>query len=204
MPSILHLCTNCNSKIEQTWVISCTEKNTLNAIKANHYLTIISDLIATASSYYGRLYKVLSNNTQQSITATWGDGGGGGGLLKSPPELLTFTDLSFSCYQHNKLIQTTFQNYHRLAVGGMGVEGRKSSMLSGCWWDPALGPEADVEFRGQTGNVYLHSRCRIGHQGFARNLSRIVDHASCREHTAGRAATKGKTIKIMTAHQCML
>lgn len=74
MPSILHSRTNCNSKIDQTWVISCTEKNTLNAIKANQSLNIISDLMATASSYYGRLYKVLSNNTQQSITAT-GAGG---------------------------------------------------------------------------------------------------------------------------------
>lgn len=71
VPSTLHFRTNYNSKIEQTWVISCTEKNTLNAIKANHSLNTISDLMATASSYYGRLYKVLSNNTPQSITATW-------------------------------------------------------------------------------------------------------------------------------------
>lgn len=111
--------------------------------------------MATASSYYGRLHKVLSNNTQQSITATWE---GGGSLLKSPPELLTFTDLSFSCYQHNKLIQTTFQNNHRLAVGGMGGEGRKGSNVVGLLTGPFFGP------RGRCGVPWTNWECLWPHR----------------------------------------
>lgn len=133
MPSILHLRTKCNSKIEQTWVISCTEKNTLNAIKANHSLNIISDLMATASSYYGRLYKVLSNNTQQSITATWE---GGGAYLNL---LLSFWPLQ-TCLSLVPGTTNYFSKEPSISSGRNGWVGSKRPHVVGLLTGPLFGP----------------------------------------------------------------